>query len=150
MEQALYEVLRIENGFPKWGRDMGGEELPMEAQLTPIAISYTKGCYLGQEVIQRIKTYGEPPKRLVFLEIEGDSLPPQGTLLRKGGEIVGRVTSSTFSFRLGKNIAMGYVRKECKEPGTLLEIDGFPAAMVCVQRLPWLAPYGIVEDAKQR
>jgi folate-binding protein YgfZ len=65
---SAYEALRIESGFPRWGADMDATLLPMEAALEPIAVSYTKGCYIGQEVIQRVKTYSEPPRMLVQLE----------------------------------------------------------------------------------
>src|SRR6185369_474913 len=54
---AAAEALRVENGFPRWGADMDASLLPMEAGLEPIAVSYSKGCYIGQEVIQRVKTY---------------------------------------------------------------------------------------------
>jgi folate-binding protein YgfZ len=124
-----YERLRIANGFPRWGMDMGPDLLPMEAGLEPLAISYTKGCYIGQEVIQRVKTYSEPPRMLVQLAFEGK--PVTGARVLAGGAEVGNVTS------VGDGLALAIVRKEQKAPGTTVEIDpGIPAT---VRALPWQA-----------
>jgi folate-binding protein YgfZ len=119
------EALRIENGFPRWGADMDATLLPMEAGLEPIAISYSKGCYIGQEVIQRVKTYSEPPKMLVQLEV-ADAAP--GDRIAAGAEEAGAVTSAAPS------LALGLVRKEWKAPGTELTVAGRPAR---VRALPW-------------
>jgi len=129
ISEAEYESRRIENGFPRWGVDMGPDVLPMEAGLEPIAVSYSKGCYIGQEVIQRVKTYSEPPRMLVQLEIAGAK--PQEKIAANGEEI-GHVTSAT------TNVALGYVRKEFKAPGTHVEVNGRPAH---VRALPWHARY---------
>ena len=130
-----YEALRIENGFPRWGADMGPDLLPMEAGLEPIAISYTKGCYIGQEVIQRVKTYSEPPRMLVQLALSGaeglafEGRPVAGARVLSGGAEIGTVTS------VGNGLALAVVRKEHKTPGTRVEIEpGLPAT---VRALPW-------------
>jgi folate-binding protein YgfZ len=120
-----YETLRIETGFPRWGADMDAALLPMEAGLEPIAISYTKGCYIGQEVIQRVKTYSEPPRTLVQLEIQGAA---PGDKISVGAEDIGSVTSAI------RSTALGLVRKEFKSPGTEVTIAGRPAR---VRALPW-------------
>lgn len=120
-----YESLRVANGFPKWGADMGPEELPMEAGLDCLAISYSKGCYLGQEVILRVRNFGEPPKQLVQLRGEALSV---GVEIQSGDETVGTVTS------VSKGIALGYVKKGWKGPGTTLDVDG---TSVVVGSLPW-------------
>ena len=126
-----WESLRILNGFPRWGVDMGPDVLPMEAGLEPIAISYTKGCYIGQEVIQRVKTYSEPTRMLVSLELPGLAVPAPGAAISAGGHEVGHVTSVT----TGR--ALGYVRKEQKADGTAVTIaPGLPAV---VRPLPWRA-----------
>jgi folate-binding protein YgfZ len=122
---AAAETLRVENGFPRWGADMDGSLLPMEAGLEPIAVSYTKGCYIGQEVIQRVKTYSEPPRMLVQLEVP-DAAP--GDKVSAGGDEVGTVTSATPA------LALGIVRKEFKAPGTEVTVAGKPAR---VRALPW-------------
>src|SRR5579862_42768 len=120
-----HETLRIENGFPRWGADMDATLLPMEAGLEPLAISYTKGCYIGQEVIQRVKTYSEPPKLLVQLEVAGASA---GDRVTSGTEEIGVVTSATSA------LALALIRKEFKAPGTEATIAGKP---VRVRALPW-------------
>ncbi len=123
-----WERLRIENGFPRWGADMGPEQLPMEAGLEPLAIRYDKGCYIGQEVIQRVKTYSEPPRVLVQLAFDGE-VPAVGAKILAGAEEVGHVTSAIPGF------ALGYVRKEQKAPGTRVMIA--PTTSAGVRRLPW-------------
>ncbi|HXX93258.1 MAG TPA: glycine cleavage T C-terminal barrel domain-containing protein [Planctomycetota bacterium] len=120
-----FETLRIEAGFPRWGVDMGPDYLPMEAGLEPIAISYSKGCYIGQEVIQRVKTYSEPPRMLVQLEIAGAR---PGDPIASGGEVMGQITSAT------EGVALGYVRREYKAAGTEVEVAGRAAR---VRALPW-------------
>jgi folate-binding protein YgfZ len=122
---SAYETLRIENGFPRWGADMDATLLPMEAGLEPIAVSYQKGCYIGQEVIQRVKTYSEPPKMLVQLEV-ADAAP--GDRISAAGEEIGSVTSSVPA------VALGLVRKEFKAPGTEVTVGGKPGR---VRALPW-------------
>lgn len=119
------ESLRTANGFPRWGVDMGPEELPLEAGLEPLAVSFAKGCYLGQEVILRVKNFSEPPKRLVLLESERPL--PTGAAI--GGD-VGKVTSSA------GRIALGYVRKSHRAAGTEVEVGGVRAI---VRDLPWHA-----------
>lgn len=139
---SAYETLRIENGFPRWGADMDATLLPMEAGLEPVAISYTKGCYIGQEVIQRVKTYSEPPKMLVRLDVAdaapGDkinsALDVSGGLKNvTGDEEIGVVTSATPA------VALGFVRKEFKAPGTSVTAGGKPAT---VRALPWQSRLG--------
>jgi folate-binding protein YgfZ len=122
---AAFETLRIENGFPRWTADMDATLLPMEAGLEPLAISYQKGCYIGQEVIQRVKTYSEPPRMLVQLEV-ADALP--GDRISAGAEEIGAVTSALPA------LALGFVRKEFKAPGTEVQVAGKPAR---VRTLPW-------------
>jgi folate-binding protein YgfZ len=117
-----YEALRIERGWPRWGADMGPDHLPMEAGLEPIAISYTKGCYIGQEVIQRVKTYSEPPKTLVQIALDGAEVALPGTPVIVGGETVGNITSAALSPVTGRALALGYVRKEHKSPGTRVTV----------------------------
>jgi folate-binding Fe-S cluster repair protein YgfZ len=102
----------------------------MEAGLEPVAISYSKGCYIGQEVIQRVKTYSEPPKMLVQLEV-ADAGP--GEKIASGSEEIGTVTSATPA------LALGLVRKEYKAPGTALIAGGKSAT---VRALPWQSRLG--------
>lgn len=132
-----WERLRIHHGYPRWGVDMSSDLLPMEAGLEPIAIRYDKGCYIGQEVIQRVKTYSEPPRMLVRLELDGPSPPPPGAPLTVDGQEVGHVTSAARAIIGDKAVALGLIRKEHKAPGTRASL-GVIAAVIA--SLPWHSP----------
>jgi aminomethyltransferase len=93
----------------------------MEA-LTPAHVSFTKGCYLGQEVVIRVEHQGHLNKRLCGLLVAGETPPPAGSTLHLGDRKVGTVTSAVFSPALGQAVALGYVRRECWEPGTALRL----------------------------
>jgi len=122
--QEALEVLRIEAGIPRFGVDMDDFIIPVEAGLEQRAISYTKGCYVGQEVIARIKTYGHVNKHLVGLKIEGNGIPPrESKVFDGGGKEVGWVTSAAYSPGLGRTIALGYIRPQVSTGGTLLSIQ---------------------------
>jgi folate-binding protein YgfZ len=122
LDANALEVLRIEAGVPKWGVDMDEDTIPVEAGLESRAISYDKGCYIGQETIARIKTYGHVNRRLVQLEMDGDWLPGRGERIFCGVREAGCVTSAASSNRLGKTLALGYVRREFAMAGVKLTI----------------------------
>ena len=117
------EISRIENGIPRFGIDMDETNLAPEA-LRENAISYAKGCYIGQEVIARIRTYGQVAKalRLLHLPDELQHLPQKGEKLFKDGKEVGFITSSTLSPKHGAKVALGYVRKGANTPGEMLSV----------------------------
>jgi len=119
------EMLRIEAGIPRYGADMDETNLPPEAGLEASAISYKKGCYIGQEVIARIRTYGQVAKTLRGLKLSGDlaSLPQKGDRLFAADKEVGYLTSAIHSPALGKNIALGYVRRESNQIGAELRLQ---------------------------
>jgi folate-binding protein YgfZ len=113
-----FEIARVEAGRPREGVDAGESYILLESELDA-AVSYTKGCYLGQEIIARIHWRGQPAKRLRGLRVEGDRLPPPGAELHaEDGKKVGLVTSSTHSFALDRIIALGYVHRNYLDPGT--------------------------------
>ncbi len=116
------EAARFEAGIPRFGIEMDETHLPPEAGLERDAISYTKGCYTGQETIARIRTYGQVTKALRGLRLADDlaALPLKGDKLVKDGREVGTIVSTLKSPSLGHNFALGYVRKECNGPGTEL------------------------------
>jgi len=118
------ETARIEAGIPRYGVDMDESNLVPEAGIGDRAISYAKGCYIGQEVIARIRTYGQVTKALRGLILADDlkPLPLKGTRILNNGTDVGYLASTIFSPRFKKNIAMGYVRKEVNQPGTKLSL----------------------------
>ena len=118
------EVMRIEEGIPSWGRELTNDIIPIEANLEQRAIDYQKGCYIGQEVISRIKMSGQTNKRLCGL-ISLDDLPLQPDMKLAAppapGKEVGWITSVTRSKRLGKEIALGYVKRGFNSAGTRLD-----------------------------
>jgi aminomethyltransferase len=115
------DVVRIEAGIPVYGRDMTEETLPLEANLEA-ALSYTKGCYIGQEVIARIQARGHVNRKLVGLRLQGEVLPEHGAKIVSPQREVGWITSATYSPARQQNIALGYVRREALAPGTPLEV----------------------------
>src|SRR6266540_5519868 len=123
-DSGAAEVMRIEQGIPRWGRELTGEIIPVEANLEQRTIDYQKGCYIGQEVISRMKMSGQTNKRLCGL-ISVNDLP-----LRPGmklavpstaGKEAGWITSATRSERLGKEIALGYVKRGFNSSGAKLD-----------------------------
>ena len=112
----VFETLRIEAGIPRHGQDMDESNVVLEANLDD-AISYTKGCYLGQEIIIRIKHRGHVAKKLTGLTFT-DAVENGATIASEDGKEIGRVTSATYSPKLETPIALGYVRYEYLAPGT--------------------------------
>jgi folate-binding protein YgfZ len=129
-----FEALRIEAGTPLYGVDMGEDRLPIEAGVTD-AVSFTKGCYLGQEVIARATNLGHINKKLVGLVVDGDAPLARGAKLTAATRPdAGVVTSSVRSPRLGRVIALAYVHRTLWDPGTELAVDGRVAR---VSKLPF-------------
>jgi folate-binding protein YgfZ len=116
------DVLRIEAGIPIFGKDMDGKNILPETGLEHSSVSYNKGCYIGQEVIARIKTYGAPNFALMGLIIEGSDLPPYNGTLRLGDKKIGTLKSSVHSVSLDKVIALAYLHKEHRSPDIDLEV----------------------------
>jgi folate-binding protein YgfZ len=116
-----FDAARIEAGVPRFGVDMDETNLPPEAGLEAKAVSYSKGCYIGQEVIARIRTYGQVAKALRGLRLSG-GLPARGDKLVKDSKEVGYITSALHSPKFDAPIALGYVRKECNQIGTALTV----------------------------
>src|SRR5438876_6479109 len=129
------EVMRIEQGIPRWGRELTSEIIPIEANLEQRTIDYQKGCYIGQEVISRIKMSGQTHKRLCGL-IPLDNVPLQPTMKLAApsieGKEVGWITSATHSERMGKEIALGYVKRGFNSVGT--KLDALVAADFAAQK----------------
>jgi len=117
-----FETARIESGIPRYGGDMDETNIPLECGIESRAIVYNKGCYIGQEVINRIHSIGQVTKELRGLRLWEHlrALPARGDQLFYAGREMGYVTSSVKSPALGANIALGYVRKEANQIGTEL------------------------------
>ncbi len=119
------EWARFEAGIPRFGVEMDETNLPPEAGLDRDAISYTKGCYTGQETIARVRTYGSVTKALRGLRLPDEltRLPRRGTKLIRDGREVGQIVGALRSPAFNANLALAYVRKECNQPGTELTWD---------------------------
>jgi folate-binding protein YgfZ len=127
VDKEMLETLRVEHGIPRWGAELTTNTLPPEAgPHMQAAISYTKGCYVGQETIARLKSVGHVNKLLVFLRSDAKDFPTPGTKLKHGEAEVGVVTSSCFSPRLEKGIALGYCQYKLAAAGTVLDTGGLP------------------------
>jgi len=126
----LAEVARIEAGYPYSGRDVTQENLPQEVNRDATAISFTKGCYLGQETVARIDALGHVNKQLVRLRFSGESVPPDGTKLVQNGKDVGKVTSACMSPQDESPIALAYVRSETIAGGEAMQSDFGIATMI--------------------
>ncbi|HWV58638.1 MAG TPA: glycine cleavage T C-terminal barrel domain-containing protein, partial [Longimicrobiales bacterium] len=135
---AALEALRIEAGRPRWGADLDDTVIPIEAGLRERAISETKGCYTGQEVIIRILHRGHVNRHLRGLLLGDAPLPAPGTPLTRAADArpVGQVTSACASPGLGQTIALGYVRREI-EPPAELRLGSPEGAVVRVVALPF-------------
>jgi tRNA-modifying protein YgfZ len=128
-ERAVLEAARIEAGYPLFGVDMTSDTIPLEAGIEGRAISLTKGCYVGQEVIIRVlhRGHGRVAKKLVALRVEG-GLPAAGTRIFGGDKDVGVITSVAHSPRFG-SIALGYVHRDFVSSGTSVAV-GTPSSRV--------------------
>ena len=131
---ALVEALRIEAGRPLFGVDMTAETIPLEAGLLDRAISMTKGCYVGQEVIVRVlhRGGGRVAKRLVKLRFDPalTGVPAAGTVIGIDGRETGRITSAAWSPISGCIVALGYVRREDAEAGVRVAVGDASAEIV--------------------
>ncbi len=117
------ETLRIEAGIPLYGKDMDNSNVLPETGLEHSSVSYSKGCYIGQEVIARIKTYGSPAYALMGLIFEGETLPPYNGEISLEKKKIGHIKSSIYSYTLGKIIALAYMQKEHRSPDIDLNIE---------------------------
>ncbi len=116
------ETLRIEAGIPRYGVDMDEDHLLLETGLDK-AVSFQKGCYLGQEVVERIRSRGHVNKKLAGLSLEGDRPAKRGDKIRVGEKEVGEITSSVLSATLKRPLALGYLHRDYLQPGTRVSID---------------------------
>ncbi|HSP81223.1 MAG TPA: glycine cleavage T C-terminal barrel domain-containing protein [Myxococcaceae bacterium] len=126
----VMEELRVEAGVPRYGQDLVDTTIPLEADLSH-AISYNKGCYIGQEVIARATFRGHMNRKLAGLVL-GEAEAAPGTELKKEGKKVGWLTSVVRSPRKGQYVALGYVHRDHLEPGTVLTVGEGPAEATVV------------------
>jgi len=120
--EEAQNILRIEAGIPRYGIDFTEDNLLLEVGLDH-AVSFTKGCYLGQEVVERIRSRGHVNKKLVGLTLEGQESASPRDVIVFADRPVGTITSSVHSPALGKPIALGYVNRDCWNPDTSLTVN---------------------------
>jgi folate-binding protein YgfZ len=137
LDEPTAEAIRIEAGVPLFGLDMDEDTIPLEAGIEARAISLTKGCYVGQEVIIRVlhRGHGRVARKLAGLVLDGDSAPAPGTPARVAEREVGRVTSSAMSPALKRPIALAYLQRDCLAVGTSVSIG---EARAVVTDLPFV------------
>ncbi|MGE3956862.1 MAG: folate-binding protein YgfZ [Vicinamibacterales bacterium] len=127
------DLLRIEAGVPLFGRDMDEETIPLEAGIEPRAISFTKGCYVGQEIIIRVlhRGHGRVARKLVGLTFDprGD-VPPPGSAVHAAEREVGTITSSAVSPTLARGIALAYLKRDAVEAGQPVTVAGDRTAQI--------------------
>ncbi|MGH9312907.1 MAG: YgfZ/GcvT domain-containing protein [Vicinamibacterales bacterium] len=137
-ESGAAEIVRVESGRPRFGADMDEHTIPLEAGIEDRAISFTKGCYVGQEIIIRVlhRGGGRIARKLVGLTLDREAAP--GTPVLANGRETGRLTSVVRSPALGRAIALGYVGRDLAEPGTNVDLSG--GGIAVVTKLPFVDP----------
>src|SRR5260221_8496241 len=130
MGYAALSATRLAQGVPWFGYDFGEKQIPHEAGLQDSHISYTKGCYTGQEIVERVRSRGQVNRQRIRLTFSGDAVPAPETLLTVDGKEVGTVTRAGRIWDPTRVIGMGYVRKEANAPGTVLQWSGGTATVV--------------------
>jgi len=129
MGYTALNALRLAQGVPWFGYDFGEKQIPHEAGLQDSHISYTKGCYTGQEIVERVRSRGQVNRQRVELVFSGDAVPQAGTQLTLGGKDVGYVTRAARIPEPPGVIGMGYVRKEGSAVGSVLQWAGGTATV---------------------
>ncbi len=119
--EEAHEMLRIEAGIPRYGIDITEDNLILETGLTH-AVSFNKGCYLGQEVVERIRSRGHVNKALTGLLVHAETPPVAGCKILSAEKEIGRITSSTHSAALNSAIALGYVHRDHRSQGTHVSV----------------------------
>ncbi|HXI42874.1 MAG TPA: glycine cleavage T C-terminal barrel domain-containing protein [Bryobacteraceae bacterium] len=126
-------VVRLEHFQPRFGEDIFTTTLSQETQQMH-AVNFNKGCYIGQEIVERVRSRGLVHRLLAGVEIDATEVPAPDTRLFQGEENAGKMTSAAFSPALGKVVGLAYVRRELAEPGTALTVDGHAAVVRALHR----------------
>ncbi|MDP7665029.1 MAG: aminomethyltransferase family protein [Nitrospinota bacterium] len=120
---AAFESLSMEAGIPLYGRELGPDVNPMQAGLEERAVDFEKGCYIGQEVIAKIKYLGQVNRGLVGIRVAGNAVPPEGASVMFGEMEAGVITRAIFSPTLEGVIAFAYLHRDAMVPGTQVRIQ---------------------------
>lgn len=127
-------IVRLEHGRPRYGDDISERYLPQETNQMH-ALHFNKGCYLGQEIVERVRSRAQIHRRLLPLHIETRLAPAPGTKLQSGGKDAAEITSAAFSPALQKTVALAYVRLDSK-PGDTLQLGEISATVLAAQAPP--------------
>ena len=141
VSEELAEVFRIESGIPRWGWELDENTLPAEAGLDRTHVDFHKGCYIGQEVISRIKSVGHVNRSLRgFVSPNGEPIPRGARIAaaEAPGESLGTITSATFSVGLNRPVAMGYLKRNAVEAGLCAFGGDGSMVPVSLHALPFL------------
>lgn len=138
IDHGTWDVLRTEAGIPMYGIDL--DDTTVFPELGGKGISYDKGCYIGQEVVAKVKYIGHVNRRFVGFVCEGDRPPEVRSKVEAGGKEVGYITTSLLSPGLGKPVGLGFAARASAEPGTAVElVRGETRVPAVVARLPLVA-----------
>jgi folate-binding protein YgfZ len=124
-EAEDFRVVRVENQVPRFGEDFSDAVLPHETQRLE-AVSFTKGCYLGQEIVERVRSRGQVNRLLTALEIDGSIAPAAQSAVLFEGREVGRISSPVYSPRLEKVLVFGMLRRQAAAEGSEITVEGLP------------------------
>jgi folate-binding protein YgfZ len=142
LDEELQEIIRLEAGVPRWGCELDENTLPPEAGLDRTHIDYHKGCYIGQEVISRLKSVGHVNRELAGFISTAGPLAPGARLFAPGDDEhpIGTLTSAAFSFALEKPIALGYLKRGAGFPEVLVRSADptGPATIAATHALPFV------------
>jgi folate-binding protein YgfZ len=130
MGYRALSALRLEQGIPWFGYDFSDLQIPHEAGLQDSHISYTKGCYTGQEIVERVRSRGQVNRVRVLVKFDTPEPPIAGTALTADGKEAGQITRGSFSPALQTAIGMAYLRREKSEAGSQLECSGIKATVI--------------------
>jgi tRNA-modifying protein YgfZ len=130
LSDEAWEALRVAWGVPRFGVDLDEQTLPQEAALEKLAVSFQKGCYLGQETVFMLEKRGHARRRLSRVAIEGDEPVAPGAEITSDGAAVGTITSVVDALEGEGKIALGYVKYKLASPGTALVVAGRPARVI--------------------
>jgi len=128
--QESFHRVRIETGFPWFPQDIGEDNLPQEVARDQQAISFTKGCYLGQETVARLDALGHVNRILTTIRLEGNRVPDLGAEVHADGQVVGKISSVAYSPR--QDSVLGLTVLRCSALKSSLQVDGMPAVALAV------------------
>ena len=130
-DAAGWEALRLERGVPAFGIDFDEKTYPQEASIEKAAVSFDKGCYLGQEVVCMLELRGHVKRKLVSVVLDGAATPASGAAVAdESGAAVGEITSAAHSPTLGVPVALAMIKRAQAVAGTLVMVDGARAKVV--------------------